>query len=195
MNGYQDQPLEEQAFPMEDAEAHTEAFEGMEAAGLPDVDSQETEEEKHLAALAEAMRQRDEYLELSQRIQAEFENFRKRNNAARSEAWEDGARETIALMLPILDNLERALEAAKERNPLRDGVEMIYRQMLDLLEKRGVSVIDRVGEPFDPELENALMQVGAENGEPGAVFAVMQKGYRSKTRVIRHAMVSVVATE
>ena len=153
-----------------------------------------TEAAEAVCELAEALRQRDEYLDMSQRLQAEFENFRRRNNAIRAEAWEDGARETIAMMLPVMDNLERALESAKERNPLRDGVEMVYRQMLDLLEKRGVTVIDRVGEAFDPELENAVMQVGAENGEPGTVFAVMQKGYKTPQRVIRYAMVSVVAS-
>jgi len=145
------------------------------------------------ARLAEAEKQRDEYLDMAQRIQAEFENFRRRNNAIRSEAWDDGARETVALMLPVIDNLERALNAAKEKNPLRDGVELVYKQMLDLLQKRCVTVIDRLGEPFDPELEEAVMQGDPSEGEPGTVCAVLQKGYRTPARVIRHAMVRVVA--
>ncbi|MCL1964907.1 MAG: nucleotide exchange factor GrpE [Firmicutes bacterium] len=186
MEANQEKYTEEQEFPAQESQAAEEAEAAEPMRGAEDKEEREK--------LAEALRQRDEYLEMSQRIQAEFENFRKRNSAARAEAWEDGARETISLMLPVLDNMERALEAAKERNPLRDGVEMVYRQMLDLLEKRGVSVINRVGEPFDPELENAVMQVGAENGEPGTVFAVMQKGYKAGTRVVRHAMVSVVAS-
>ncbi len=139
-------------------------------------------------------RERDEYLDMAQRMKAEFENFRRRNNAVRSEAWDDGARETIALMLPVIDNLERALSAEKEKTPMRDGVEMVYRQMMDLLAKRGVTVIDRVGEPFDPELENAVMQADPSEGEPGTVCTVLQKGYKTQNRVIRHAMVRVVAT-
>lgn len=162
----------------------------------------ELDQEPLMAELADAPtddqmlaleKERDEYLDMAQRLKAEFENFRRRNSAVRSEAWDDGARETIALMLPVIDNLERALEASSEKTPLRDGVELVHKQMLELLEKRGVEVIDRVGEPFDPELENAVMQGDASEGEPGTVSAVMQKGYKTKDRVIRHAMVRVVA--
>ena len=178
-----DQDMDRQDLPMEEMELEIET------------PQTEAETEDISEKLAEAVRQRDEYLDLSQRLQAEFENFRKRNGAVRAEAWEDGARETVALMLPVLDNMERALEAAKEKTSLRDGVELIYKQMQELLEKRGVTVIDRVGEPFDPELENAVMQMSAENGEPGTVHTVMQKGYRTQSRVIRYAMVSVVAAD
>lgn len=138
-------------------------------------------------------KERDEYLDMAQRIKAEFENFRRRNSAVRSEAWDDGARETIALMLPVIDNLERALEASPERTPLSEGVEMVHKQMLEVLEKRGVVVIDRLGEPFDPEIEHCVMQADASEGEPGAVATVLQKGYRMGERVIRPAMVRVVA--
>ena len=151
--------------------------------------------EKLAEKLAEAERQRDEYLDMAQRLQAEFDNFRRRNNAVRSEAWEDGARETVALMLPVIDNLERALEAAKDKTPLRQGVEMVHKQMLELLAKRGVTVIDRVGEAFDPELENAVMQADPSEGEPGTVCTVLQKGYRTANQIIRHAAVRVVAAE
>ncbi len=145
--------------------------------------------------LAEAEKQRDEYLDMAQRMKAEFENYRRRTNAVRSEAWEDGARETIALMLPVIDNLERALAAATDKTPLREGLELVLRQMQEVLEKRGVTVIDRQGEPFDPEIENAVMQADASEGEPGTVCQVLQKGYRTPNRVIRHAMVRVVAME
>ena len=145
--------------------------------------------------LAEAEAKRDEYLDMAQRLQAEFDNYRRRNNAVRTEAWEDGSRETIALMLPVLDNLERAVEAAKEESPLKSGVELVLKQMLEMLDKKGVTVINRLGEPFDPELENAVMQADASEGEPGTVCTVLQKGYKTKNRVIRHAMVRVVAAE
>lgn len=142
--------------------------------------------------LAAVEQKRDEYLDMAQRVQAEFDNYRRRTNAARSEAFEDGVRETIALMLPVIDNLERALAAEKEKTPLRDGVELVHRQMLEQFEKRGVTVIDRLGEPFDPELEEAVMQADASEGEPGTVCTVLQKGYKTQNRVIRHAMVRVV---
>ena len=114
--------------------------------------------------LKAAEQKRDEYLDLAQRVQAEFDNFRRRNNAARSEAWSDGARETVLLMLPVIDNLERALAAQAEKTPFRDGVEMVHRQMLEVLSKRGVTEIDCLGKPFDPELENAVAQADSSKG-------------------------------
>lgn len=159
-----------------------------------------TEPEQEIASLTDrlgtAEKERDEYLDMAQRIKAEFENFRRRNNAVRSEAWEDGARETIALMLPVIDNLERALESNPEKNSFCEGIELVYKQLLDVLNKRGITVIDRVGEPFDPELENAVMQADPSEGEPGTVATVLQKGYQAAgNRIIRHAMVRVVPAE
>lgn len=157
--------------------------------------SAQSEDAKLEDKLQKIEAERDEYLDMAQRIKAEFENFRRRNNAVRSEAWEDGSRDTIAAFLPVIDNLERALDTEPERTPFCEGVELVYRQMLDVLGKRGVTVINRVGEPFDPELENAVMQVDASNGVPGTVFEVLQKGYKTENRVIRYAMVSVVCAE
>lgn len=145
--------------------------------------------------LKAAEQKRDEYLDLAQRVQAEFDNFRRRNNAARSEAWSDGARETVLLMLPVIDNLERALAAQAEKTPFRDGVEMVHRQMLEVLSKRGVTEIDCLGKPFDPEFENAVAQADSSEGEPGTVCTVLQKGYKTENRVVRHAMVRVVAAD
>lgn len=143
--------------------------------------------------LEEAVAQRDEYLNMAQRVQADFENFRRRNNAVRAEAYEDGARAFIKTILPVMDNLERALAAESQDNALHEGVSMVYRQLQEALEKRGVAVIDRAGEKFDPNLENAVMQGDASEGEPGTVCAVLQKGYRMGDFVLRHAMVRVVA--
>ncbi len=142
--------------------------------------------------LAEAVRKRDEFLDMAQRIQAEFDNFRKRNASARAEAFEDGAREMIKLILPVVDNLERALEASSEDEKLKEGVSMTLKQLLGVLEKRGVTVISRQGEKFDPRLENAVMQADRSAGEPGTVSQVLQKGYRMGDYVLRHAMVQVV---
>ena len=142
--------------------------------------------------LAEAVRKRDEFLDMAQRIQAEFDNFRKRNASARAEAFEDGTREMIKLILPVVDNLERALEASSEDEKLKEGVSMTLKQLLGVLEKRGVTVISRQGEKFDPRLENAVMQADRSAGEPGTVSQVLQKGYRMGDYVLRHAMVQVV---
>lgn len=142
--------------------------------------------------LTKVQKQAEEYLNMAQRVQADFDNFRKRNKATRAEAFEDGAREFIRQLLPVVDNLERALSQQTEDESFKTGVNMIYRQLMDVLEKRGVEVIDRPGEKFDPNLENAVMQGTADEGEPGTVCAVLQKGYRMGDAVLRFAMVKVV---
>lgn len=144
-------------------------------------------------ALKAAEAKAEEYLNLAQRVQADFENYRRRTKATRAEAYEDGAREFIKQLLPVVDNLERAISQESADESLMTGVKLVYKQMMDALEKRGVSAIDRPGEKFDPNLENAVMQGTAEEGEPGTVCAVLQKGYKMGDQVIRHAMVKVVA--
>ena len=146
------------------------------------------------AELEKAKAQSDEYLDLAQRKQAEFANYRRRTEGVRAEAFDDGRREAIGQLLPIVDNLERALAAAgEEENALKSGVEMVLRQTRDALTKMGVEEIDPQGQPFDAELMNAVMQGTADEGEPGTVCMVLQKGYKLGERVIRHAMVKVVA--
>ena len=144
--------------------------------------------------LEKAKAQSDEYLDLAQRKPAEFANYRRRTEGIRAEAYDDGRRDAIAQLLPVVDNLERALAAAgEEENALKSGVEMVLRQTRDALTKMGVEEIDPQGQPFDAELMNAVMQGSADEGEPGTVCMVLQKGYKLGERVIRHAMVKVVA--
>ena len=145
-------------------------------------------------ALEEANARAAEYLALAQRVQADFENYRRRNESVRTDAYADGRKDTAALMLPVLDNLERAVEAAagSPDEALRNGVEMVLKQMTDVYDKLDVKPIDRTGEKFDPNLENAILQGTEEDGEPGTVCQVLQKGYRIGDRVLRHAMVKVV---
>ena len=150
------------------------------------------EEVKADPALEEAKAKIEEYLGLAQRVQADFDNFRKRNASVRAESYEEGARDFIKLILPVVDNLERALEAAGEDSSLKEGVAMTYRQLTDIMAKRGVEVIDREGEKFDPRYENAVMNADPSQGEPGTVLKVFQKGYRLGDYVLRHAMVQVV---
>ena len=125
-------------------------------------------------------------------MQADFDNFRKRNQSVRADAYDEGARDVLTALLPILDNLERAVAIETADEKLHTGVDMVLKQMVDMLEKRGVTSIDRTGEPFDPKLENAVMQGTPEDGEKGTVCQVLQKGYQMGTHVLRTAMVKVV---
>lgn len=175
----------QQETPQEQPETEQAHKEEQEAA--PTVESLTAELEKTKA-------QCDEYLELAQRKQAEFANYRRRTEGVRQEAYDDGRRDAIDKLLPVVDNLERALSAAgEEESALKSGVEMVLRQTKDALAKMGVEEIDPQGQPFDAELHNAVMQGAAEEGEPGTVCMVLQKGYKLGGRVIRHAMVKVVA--
>ena len=166
-------------------------------ATVPDDAPQAEETPVDAAALQQelesATAKAEEYLNLAQRVQADFDNFRRRNESVRSDAFADGQRNVITAMLPVLDNLERALEAAGESDDsLRTGVEMTLRQLRDALNKLGVTPIDRLGEKFDPKVENAILQGTPEEGAPGSVCAVLQKGYMMGSFVLRHAMVKVV---
>jgi len=146
------------------------------------------------AALAEANAKAEEYLNMAQRVQADFDNYRRRNVNARGEAFEDGAKSIVLMLLPVLDNMERATEAVKcsEDDALTEGVQLVSKQLREMLEKRGVKPIQRLGEKFDPSMEHAIMNGTPEDGEPGTVCEVLQKGYCMGDTVLRHAMVKVV---
>ena len=136
----------------------------------------------------------EEYLNLAQRVQADFDNFRRRNESVRADSYAEGQRAVAAAMLPVLDNLERALDAAAASTDeaLKNGVELTLKQMRDAYAKYDVTPIDRLGEKFDPNLENAIMQGSPDEGEPGTVCMVLQKGYKMGDHVLRFAMVKVV---
>jgi molecular chaperone GrpE len=144
--------------------------------------------------LEEANAKTAEYLAMAQRIQADFENFRKRNESVRADAYAEGRKDVAAAMLPVLDNLERAADAAAGcgDEALKNGIDLVLRQMADVYQKLDVTVISRAGEKFDPNLENAVLQGTEDEGEPGTVCQVLQKGYRMGDKVLRHAMVKVV---
>lgn len=179
---------EETAAETETQETELPPDEAAEAAGKDD------ELDKLRAALQDAEKKRDEYLALAQRSQADYQNFKRRNNAVRTEAYDDGVRETLTAMLPVLDNLERAIAAAEsDTDPLVSGVQMTLRQMLDAMGKLGLEEVPALGEKFDPDIHNAVMRV--QEGEPGTVLEVFQKGYRVKDRMIRYAMVKIAAED
>ena len=182
------------------AEQETEAQQNPEEAAAetgdwleeaPDPAKEETPDPAQ-AALEEAKAKADEYLAMAQRVQADFDNYRKRNATLRADAYAEGQRSVATQMLAVLDNIERALQSAAEDSPLKSGIELTLKQMQAVYEKLGVTPIDRTGEVFDPNLENAVLQGTAEEGEPGTVCQVLQKGYRMGDHVLRHAMVKVV---
>lgn len=183
-----EEPMETPETPAEKTAAPTP--EETQAASEPEQLAADMEEKlKAAQALAE------EYLGMAQRVQADFENYRRRTKATRAEAFEDGAREFIKQLLPVVDNLERAIAQESGDEALLTGVKLVYRQLMEALEKRGVTSIDRAGQKFDPNLENAVMQGDSSEGEPGTVCAVLQKGYQMGEVVLRHAMVKVVAEQ
>jgi len=149
--------------------------------------------EEWKAALEIAVRQRDEYLDSLRRSQADFQNFKRRNQTARSDGYEDGVRETLAAMLPVIDNLERAIDAAEKSGegeaPMTEGVRMTLKSMLEGAGRLGLEELPAAGCDFDPEIHHAVMR--EESDEPGKVLEVFQKGYKVKDRVIRYAMVKV----
>lgn len=146
------------------------------------------------AALRTAVAQRDEYLALAQRTQADFANFRRRNQTVRVDAYDEGVRETLSAFLPVLDNLERAMATVAEDDdsPLVGGLKMVLKQFYAVAQKQGLEQIQaEPGDEFDPELHNAVMR--GEEGEPGTIIECFEKGYRVKERVIRYASVKVCA--
>lgn len=185
-----EQPTPDEAALNEEIEAELEEAPAEE----PETDEAAAEAEAiDMNALTAAAAKAEEYLAMAQRVQADFDNFRRRNESVRADAYNEGQRSVAAVFLPVLDNLERALAVqSAEGDALRTGVEMTLKQMREVYEKLGVTPIDRLGEPFDPNLENAVMQGAPEDGEPGTVCAVLQKGYMMGKTVIRHAMVKVV---
>ena len=143
--------------------------------------------------LAQAEAQRDEYLDALLRERANFENYKRRNAQAAEKAKTDAKLATAAKFLPVMDNMERALAAASEDSPLRKGIEKIQKQLSGLFSEMGIEEIKAEGQPFDPNLHNAVMQVDPEGEEQsGTVRSVLQKGYRTKEQVLRHSMVMVV---
>lgn len=136
-------------------------------------------------------KERDETVALLQRNQADFDNFRRRNATVRTDSLDEGRRECIRALLPVLDNFDRAMESdSADDAAWREGVKLVYRQFVETLQKMELSEIDTSGK-FDPNLHEAVMQEAVEGKESGEIIAVFQKGYRVGDRIIRHSMVKV----
>lgn len=129
-----------------------------------------------------------------QRLFAEFQNFRSRSDKEKSAMFEVGARSIVEKILPIVDNIERGVAALSEDDldsPVGQGMNLIYKQLLQTLEDMGVEAIEAKGKEFDPELHNAVMHEDNEELGENIVSEELQKGYKYKDTVVRHSMVKV----
>ena len=136
---------------------------------------------------AELASEHDKFL----RLAAEYDNFRKRTQKEREALYTDVKANTVASLLPVYDNLERALAAECTDEAFYKGVEMTMNQLKSIFESIGVSEIPAVGEKFDPNFHNAVMQVESEDAESGTIVAEFQKGFKLGDKIIRFSMVQV----
>jgi len=142
--------------------------------------------------LARAEAERDEYLDLLQRAKADFENYRKRAARDQEHMVAHAHERLVRELLPVLDDLERALQAAErhEDAALVDGVKLVEQALRKALEKEGLTEIETAG-PFDPHVHEAMLAQPGEGAEPGSVLEVVQRGYRIGDKVVRPARVIV----
>jgi molecular chaperone GrpE len=139
-------------------------------------------------------RERDEYLALAQRAQADFENYRKRAAKEAAAAGDRAKGGLVRELLPVVDNLERALASAGESEQhLAEGVRLVHSELVALLQRNGIEPFDPTGEAFDPEVHEALSTRPADGADAGVVVDVMEKGYKLNGTVLRPARVVVSA--
>lgn len=199
----------------EAAEAETEAAENNqeeetkenevqsdEAAKKDEAEASGAEENKDKGLFGKKKKKdkKDEQIEdLNDRLRrqmAEFDNFRKRSEKEKSQMFDMGARSIIEKVLPVVDNFERGLAAVPEEqkdDAFVTGMDKIYKQLMTELDAIGVKPIEALGQEFNPDLHNAVMQVESEEYDPGVVAQELQKGYTYKDTVVRHSMVAVVS--
>lgn len=142
--------------------------------------------------LEEKQKECDGYLELLRRTKAEFDNYRKRTIKEKEALYDDGFADAMKNVLPVLDNLERAVSFSDSNSDsLLEGVQMVIKMFKDSLAKAGVEEIEAEGQKFDPDYHNAVMHVEDENVGENVIVDVLQKGYKYKDKVIRYSMVKV----
>ncbi|KGX83732.1 nucleotide exchange factor GrpE [Pontibacillus marinus] len=157
-------------------------------------EEQENQDNQEDAEKAQLQQEKDEYQQRLLRLQADYDNFRRRTQKERENDKKYRSQDLINELLPVLDNFERALQVEVKEDSAQnfvEGMNMVYRQLKDALTKEGVEEIPAQGEPFDPHMHQAVMQVEDENYDSNVVVEELQKGYKLKDRVIRPAMVKV----
>jgi molecular chaperone GrpE len=158
-----------------------------------ELEAEEKEEPKEQDPVAKLEAERDEYLQLAQRAQADFENYRKRAAKDMAAAGERAKIGLVRDLLPVLDNLERALASADGDTALAQGVQLVLSDLSGVLAREGVARLEPKGEPFDPTLHEALSTRSEDGAEAGVVLDVVEKGYKLGDNVIRPARVVVSA--
>lgn len=131
-----------------------------------------------------------EYLEMAQRLQAEFDNYRRRNLDIAKNSRQDGIKQAVVELLPVIDTIVSAKRQVTDQNFLK-SLELIYKQTLDCFAKLGVTKIEAVGKPFDPNFHNAIMAEEVKGTEPDMVLDEFQEGFQLDGKVIRHSVVKV----
>lgn len=182
-----------------EATAETEETAEVEEAAEEETAEEAAEEEKPKKKRRDrkADKQAEQIRELQDKYQrqiAEFDNFRKRTEKEKSQMYAMGAKDVLERMLEVLDNFERGLEAVDEDqadDAFVQGMQMVYKQMLETLDKLGVKPIEAVGQPFDPDYHNAVMHEENEDAGENEITEEFQKGYLYHDDVIRHSMVKV----
>lgn len=146
------------------------------------------------AQMDEKSKRCDEYFAMLQRAAAEFDNYKKRTAREKDALYSEALSDCVLVFLPVIDNLERALQASnneEDGKSLKEGIELVYRQFRDAMKKLGIEEIKSVGEEFNPELHNAVMHMTDDSYGSNTVAEEFQKGYMMKDKVIRHSMVKV----
>ncbi len=182
--------------PKEEEAEDTAAEETKDAEKEEDA-AKDKESKKHSGKKKKTDPRDEKIAELEDRVKrqmAEFENFRKRTDKEKSQMFDMGVKNVVEKILPVIDNFERGLENIPESadESFANGMKMIYKQLSDELDKLGVKPIEAVGQPFDPNFHNAVMQVESEEYESGTVAQELQKGYMYHETLVRPSMVSVV---
>ena len=177
------------------AEAGSSEPESDEAQEVPDTDPLDDLKTK----LEEAMEQLQGYRDQALRAEAEMQNVRRRAERDVANAHKFGLEKFLSNLVPVVDSLEKAIEAAEQADragdPIVEGVQLCLKLLLDLLEKENVRVLDPVGEPFDPQYHEAMSMIENPDVEPNSVVLVVQKGYVLNDRLVRPAMVMVAKGE
>jgi molecular chaperone GrpE len=181
----------EESEPVEEAAERSEGLEDDESPQSPVPSPQDEGADDEVARL---QAERDEYLALAQRAQADFENYRKRAAKEAAAAGDRAKGGLVRELLPVVDNLERALASAEESEQhLAHGVRLVHSELVAVLQRNGIEAFDPTGEPFDPEVHEALSTQPADGADPGMVVGVMEKGYKLNGTVLRPARVVVSA--
>ncbi len=165
-----------------------------EAKENPETDKEDKKKKKGFKKKDKKDEQIEELNDKYQRLFAEFQNFRNRSEKEKTAMYETGARSIIEKILPVVDNFERGVAALSEEDldsPVGQGMNLIYKQMLQTLEDMGVEAIEAKGNEFDPMLHNAVMHEDNDELGENIVSEELQKGYKYRDTVIRHSMVKV----